>query len=76
NWAIENGGPVPKGIIDEASMMKTGLTIPVAQSIIFRREKMGLPVLPKANTEEIEKILKASKFTDKLDSLISLEVSK
>jgi heterodisulfide reductase subunit C len=75
NWAIERGGPVPKGIIDEANMMKTGLTIPIAQSIISRREKLGLPEIPKSNTEEIEKILKATKFTDKLDNL-QLEVTK
>lgn len=75
NWAIDHSGPVPKGIIDEANMMKTGLTVPVAQSIMSRREKLGLPQMPTADTEEIEKILKATKFTEKLDNL-QLEVSK
>ena len=76
NWAIEHGGPVPKGIIDEAAMMSTGRTVKVANSILSRREQMKLPKLPEPDTGEIEKILTATKFKEKLDSLTKLEVSQ
>ena|SRR3990172_1335508 len=76
NWAVENKGPVPKGIIAEAAMMKTGKTVAVAQSILQRRSSMGLPSLPQADTEEIQRILVSTNFQGKLDALVSLEVQK
>ncbi|MFW9929049.1 MAG: 4Fe-4S dicluster domain-containing protein [Candidatus Thorarchaeota archaeon] len=76
NWAVENNGPVPKGILSEASTMKTGVTVPINQSVLARREKLGLPELPKPNIGEIDKILNATKFQKKLDNLLNMEVSK
>lgn len=76
NWAVANKVAVPKGIIKEASTMKEGVTAGVSQNILNRRKKLGLPELPPANKEEIEKILEASKFTMKLNSLMELEVEQ
>jgi heterodisulfide reductase subunit C len=70
NWSVENNVGVPEGIIKEAETMKMGITTSVSQSIVNRRKQMGLPELPKADLDEVNKILKNSGFSKKLDDLI------
>ena len=74
SWAVANKFYVPEGIIKEAQSMKTGTTAPTSQSIVDRRFTMGLPELPKADLQEIERILQHTKFEEKLDNLVNLEV--
>ena len=49
---------VPPGIVAEMeAILETGTTAAISQSIMKKREKLGLPELPKANVQEIQKIL-------------------
>lgn len=73
NWSVENNVDVPEGIIKEAETMKVGITAGISQSILNRRNDMGLPELPKPNLEEVNKILDNSGFNKKLDNLIVIK---
>lgn len=49
---------VPPGIITEIeAILETGRTTAISQSILKKREKLGLPELPEPNIQEIEKLL-------------------
>jgi heterodisulfide reductase subunit C len=52
---------VPPGIIEEMeAILKTGRTAVVSQSILKKREKLGLPELPKPDLDEIQKLLEVT----------------
>ena len=72
-WSVKNNVEVPEGIVKEAEMMETGITVQVSQSITNRRQELGLPDLPKANLDEVSKILKHSGFKERLDNLIVIK---
>jgi len=49
---------VPPGIITEMeAILETGRTTAISQSILKKREKLGLPELPEPNLQEIQKLL-------------------
>ncbi|MCK4848364.1 MAG: 4Fe-4S dicluster domain-containing protein [Candidatus Heimdallarchaeota archaeon] len=49
---------VPPGIITEMeAILETGRTAAISQSILKKREKLGLPELPEPNLQEIQKLL-------------------
>lgn len=60
-------GLAPEAYISQAKMvMETGQAIPLQDAIARRRDKMGLPLIPKPNVKEIQKILKATGFDKKI----------
>ncbi|MHA2363156.1 MAG: 4Fe-4S dicluster domain-containing protein [Candidatus Hodarchaeales archaeon] len=68
NWALNNGEIAPPGLVTEGNTMYKGITTNISQSILNRRESMKLPDIPKGNTNELERILEATKFKEKLKS--------
>ncbi|MFW9855112.1 MAG: 4Fe-4S dicluster domain-containing protein [Candidatus Thorarchaeota archaeon] len=49
---------VPEGIINEfEAIRETGITSAISESILKKREKLGLPQLPLTDTKEIQKLL-------------------
>ncbi len=69
---IMKNASISMGIAPEAysaqakSVMQTGYSVPLQDAIKRRRDKMELPELPKANYEEIKKLLKAANFDKKI----------
>lgn len=60
-------GIAPEAYLQQAKMvMETGYSVPLQDAIARRRDKMGLPVLPKPDLAEIQKILKATNFDKKI----------
>ena len=49
--------------------METGSTAAISQSILKKRETLGLPELPKPNLDEIQKILEVTGATKQLIKL-------
>ena len=61
----------PPGIIAEMkAILETGSTAAISQSILKKRETLGLPELPKPNLDEIQKILE---LTGAANQLIKLQ---
>ncbi|MHA2226291.1 MAG: 4Fe-4S dicluster domain-containing protein [Candidatus Hodarchaeales archaeon] len=60
----------PPGIVAEMeAIMNTGTTAAISQSILKKREKLNLPELPKANVQEIQKILEITGVVDRIKQL-------
>ncbi len=60
-------GIAPEAYIAQAkAVMSTGYSVPLQDAIKRRRDKMELPELPKADYEEIKKILKTTGFDKKI----------
>ncbi|MHA2203606.1 MAG: 4Fe-4S dicluster domain-containing protein [Candidatus Hodarchaeales archaeon] len=60
----------PPGIVAEMeAILNTGTTAAISQSILKRREKLALPVLPKANLDEIQKLLEVTGVVESLNQL-------
>ncbi|WP_455139549.1 4Fe-4S dicluster domain-containing protein [Candidatus Hodarchaeum mangrovi] len=65
---------VPPGIIAEMkSIVETGFTAAISQSILNKREKLGLPELPKADHNEVQKLLEVTGVIDRINQLANLK---
>ena len=61
---------VPPGIIAEMNaILESGSTAPISQSILMKREKLELPVLPKPDMNEIQRLMNAMGVTNRLEEL-------
>ncbi|MFX0096043.1 MAG: 4Fe-4S dicluster domain-containing protein [Candidatus Hodarchaeota archaeon] len=62
----------PKGIIAEVkAILEKGYTAEVSKAIVSKREKMGLmPELPKANQDEISKLLDKTGVVESINQLL------
>ena len=76
---ILKNAAITMGIAPEAyhaqakAVMETGYSVPLQDAIKRRRNKMELPELPKADYEEVKKILKATKFDKKIGYVEPME---
>ncbi len=60
----------PEGIIAEmTAILETGITAGKSQSVMKRREKLGLPEVPAPDMNEIQKLMDITGVTTKLSSL-------
>ncbi len=61
---------VPPGIITEMdAILESGSTAVISQSILKKREKLELPILPKPDMNEIQKLMDAMGVTNQLRKL-------
>ncbi|MHA2344996.1 MAG: 4Fe-4S dicluster domain-containing protein [Candidatus Hodarchaeales archaeon] len=61
---------VPPGIITEMdAILESGSTAAISQSILKKREKLELPILPKPDMNEIQKLMDAMGVTNQLRKL-------
>ncbi len=61
---------VPAGITAEMdAILESGSTAAISQSVLKRREKLGLPELPKPDVNEIQKLMDALGATKQLKGL-------
>ncbi len=61
---------VPPGIIAEmGSILESGSTTAISQSILKKREKLELPILPKPDMDEIQKLMDVMGATNHLKEL-------
>ncbi|MFX1533971.1 MAG: 4Fe-4S dicluster domain-containing protein [Promethearchaeota archaeon] len=65
----------PKGIIAEIkAILENGTTAPISKAILSKREKMGLAKeLPRANQEEIVKLLDRTGVVESLNALLKTQ---
>ena len=62
-----NTGNVPEAFISQGrAVLENGVALPYSKAIITRREKLGLPSIKTAPVDEIKKILKETKFENKI----------
>ena len=60
----------PQGVIAEMdAILESGSTAAISQSVLSRREKLGLPVLPKPDMDEIQKLMGVMSATNHLKEL-------
>ncbi|MFW9906836.1 MAG: 4Fe-4S dicluster domain-containing protein [Candidatus Thorarchaeota archaeon] len=65
-----------KGLAPEAYYLQgkaiydSGLAIPYSSAILRRREQLGLPLINTPNVEEIQSLLKETKFDEKFKNII------
>jgi heterodisulfide reductase subunit C len=60
----------PPGIIAEmTAILETGVTAGISQSVMRKREKLGLPELPPLDLNEIQKLMEVTGVVAKLNSL-------
>jgi len=60
-----NTGNVPEAFVAQGrAILENGVAIPYSKAIISRRVKLGLPSIKTASPDEIQKILKITKFED------------
>lgn len=60
----------PPGIVAEMeAILNTGTTAAISQSILKRREKLSLPELPKADLDEVQKLLKVTGVVESLNQM-------
>jgi heterodisulfide reductase subunit C len=60
----------PEGIIAEmTAILETGITAGKSQSVLKRREKLGLPEVMEPDLNEIQKLMEVTGVISKLDSL-------
>lgn len=58
---------VPPGIVAEMeAILETGTTAAISQSILKKRERLELPELPKADLDEIQKLMEATGVVESL----------
>ena len=61
---------VPPGIVIEMNaIIESGSTAPISQSIMKKREKLELPLLPKPDMNEIQRLMSAMGVTNRLEQL-------
>lgn len=61
---------VPPGIVAEMeAILETGTTAAISQSIMKKRERLELPVLPKANLEEIQKLMEVTGVVETISQI-------
>jgi len=66
NLAVKEGN-VPEGIVIQArSLIDTGRVVNPTRMALLEREKLGLEKGPSAATEDVQKILKRTKFDKKI----------
>ena len=66
NLAVREGN-VPEGIVIQArSLIDTGRVVNPTRMALLEREKLGLEKGPSAATEDVQKILKRTKFDKKI----------
>jgi heterodisulfide reductase subunit C len=62
-----NMGIAPEAYQAQAkAVMETGYSVPLQDAIKRRRDKMELPELPKADYEEVAKLMKLTGFDKKI----------
>jgi heterodisulfide reductase subunit C len=60
----------PEGIIKEiTAILETGITAGKSQSVLKRRDKLGLPEMPIPDMNEIQKLMEVTGVTAKLERL-------
>jgi heterodisulfide reductase subunit C len=60
----------PPGIVAEMeAILETGTTAAISQSILKKRESLELPELPKANLDEIQKLMEVTGVVDSISQL-------
>ena len=70
NKIVLSGEPYPEPFKTQAqSVLDNGLAIPLTPPIIRRRDQLGLPKVESANINEIKKLLDATEFEKKINSL-------
>ncbi|MFX1279892.1 MAG: 4Fe-4S dicluster domain-containing protein [Promethearchaeota archaeon] len=70
NKIVISGEPYPETFKTQAqSVLDNGLAIPLTPPIIRRRDQLGLPKVESANINEIKKLLDATEFEKKINSL-------
>ena len=61
---------VPPGIVGEMeAILETGTTAAISQSILKKRERLELPELPKADLDEIQKLMEATGVVESLSHI-------
>lgn len=61
---------VPPGIVAEMeAILETGTTAAISQSIMKKRERLELPMLPKANLEEIQKLMEVTGVVETISQI-------
>jgi heterodisulfide reductase subunit C len=70
NIAVKLLNDAPAGITAEMdAILESGSTAAISQSVLKRREKLGLPELPKPDTSEIQKLMDVLGATTKLKGI-------
>ena len=69
NLAVKMNNVSPGIIAEMKAILETGSTAAISQSILKKREKLGLPEIPKADIDEIQKLLEVTGVTDQLHQL-------
>ena len=69
NLAVKMNNVAPGVIAEMKAILETGSTTAISQSILKKREKLGLPEIPKADINEIQKLLEVTGVTDQLNKL-------
>jgi heterodisulfide reductase subunit C len=64
----------PPGIVAEINaILETGTTAAISQSILKKREKLGLSELPQADVNEIKKLLEVTGVVDRINQLADIK---
>jgi heterodisulfide reductase subunit C len=73
NLAVKMNNAPPGIVAEMKAILETGTTAAISQSILKKREKLGLSELPQADLNEIKKLLEVTGVVDRINQLAEIK---